>query len=107
MKHMEQLKGAKFDGGKPRPSTVPVEAILAVLETRMYGFEKYGDAEDWRSIEPERWHEALLQRKTRRRRKQSLQRSWTTCKRRWKTKRHNIKIPRCRSDIGDFFIRGM
>ena len=41
---MEQLKGAKFDGGKPRPSTVPVEAILAVLETRMYGFEKYGDA---------------------------------------------------------------
>ena len=43
---MEQLKGAKFDGGKPRPSTVPVEAILAVLETRMYGFEKYGDAED-------------------------------------------------------------
>lgn len=52
---MEQLKGAKFDGGKPRPSTVPVEAILAILETRMYGFEKYGDAEDWRSIEPERW----------------------------------------------------
>lgn len=42
---MEQLKGAKFDGGKPRPSTVPVEAILAVLETRMYGFEKYGNAE--------------------------------------------------------------
>ena len=46
---MEQLKGAKFDGGKPRPSTVPVEAILAILETRMYGFEKYGNAEDWRS----------------------------------------------------------
>lgn len=57
---MEQLKGAKFDGGKPRPSTVPVEAIIAILEARMYGFNKYGDAEDWRSIEPERWHEALL-----------------------------------------------
>ena len=57
---MEQLQGAKFDGGKPRPSTVPVEAIFAILEARMYGFNKYGDAEDWRSIEPERWHEALL-----------------------------------------------
>lgn len=32
---MEQLKGAKFDGGKPRPSTVPVEAILAILDTRI------------------------------------------------------------------------
>lgn len=31
---MEQLKGAKFDGGKPRPSTVPVEAIEAIMATR-------------------------------------------------------------------------
>ena len=36
-KRMEQLKGAKFDGGKPRPSTVPVEAIEAIMETRGYG----------------------------------------------------------------------
>lgn len=57
---MEKIKGAKYDDNKPRPSTVPVEAILAILETRMYGFEKYGGAENWRSIEPERWHEALL-----------------------------------------------
>ena len=53
---MEQLKGAKFDGGKPRPSTVPVEAIEAIMATREYGLQKYKDAEDWRSIEPERWH---------------------------------------------------
>lgn len=57
---MEQLKGAKFDGGKPRPSTVPVEAIEAIMATRGYGLAKYKDAENWRSIAPERWHEALL-----------------------------------------------
>lgn len=28
---MEQLKGAKFDGGKPRPSFVPVEADVPML----------------------------------------------------------------------------
>lgn len=33
---MEQLKGAKFDGGKPRPSTVPVEAIEAIMAAREY-----------------------------------------------------------------------
>ena len=37
---MEQLKGAKFDGGKPRPSTVPVEAIEAIMATREYGLAK-------------------------------------------------------------------
>lgn len=57
---MEQLKGAKFDGGKPRPSLVPVEGIEAIMQVREYGMWKYGDAEDWRSIAPERWHDALL-----------------------------------------------
>lgn len=36
---MEQLKGAKFDGGKPRLSTVPVEAIEAIMATREYGLQ--------------------------------------------------------------------
>lgn len=57
---MEKIKGAKYDDKKPRPSTVPVEAIEAIMATREYGLQKYKDAEDWRSIAPERWHEALL-----------------------------------------------
>jgi hypothetical protein len=28
---MEQIKGAKYDEGKPRPSLVPVEAIEAIM----------------------------------------------------------------------------
>lgn len=55
-----KIKGAKYDENKPRPSTVPVEAIEAIMATREYGLAKYAEAEDWRSIEPERWHEALL-----------------------------------------------
>ena len=57
---MEQIKGAKYDDGKPRPSLVPVEAIEAIMQVREYGMRKYGDAEDWRTIAPERWHDALL-----------------------------------------------
>lgn len=55
-----KIKGAKYDDDKPRPSTVPVEAIEAIMATREYGLAKYAEAEDWRRIKPERWHEALL-----------------------------------------------
>ena len=55
-----KIKGAKHDEGKPRPSLVPVEGIEAIMQVREYGMRKYGDAEDWRSIAPERWHDALL-----------------------------------------------
>lgn len=57
---MEQIKGAKYDEGKPRPSLVPVEGIEAIMQTRMYGLQKYGAAEDWRSVDRIRWQESLL-----------------------------------------------
>lgn len=37
---MEKIKGAKYDDKKPRPSTVPVEAIEAIMATREYGLQK-------------------------------------------------------------------
>ena len=57
---MEQIKGAKYDEGKPRPSLVPVASIEAIMQVREYGMQKHGDAEVGRSIAPERWHDALL-----------------------------------------------
>lgn len=57
---MTKLEGAKHDGGKLKLSLVPPEIIDAIAETRKYGYEKYGAAENWRSISPDRWHEALL-----------------------------------------------
>jgi len=56
----EAADTAKADGGKPHPSYVPVEIIEAVMRVREYGNAKYGDPDNWRTVEPERYHEALL-----------------------------------------------
>ena len=57
---MDQIKGAKYDDGKPRPSLVPVEAIEAIMQVREFGKAKYADAEDWRKVPREKWLDALL-----------------------------------------------
>lgn len=50
---------AKADGGKPRPTLVPVSLIHAVTAIREYGCKKYHDPENWRKVEPQRYREAL------------------------------------------------
>lgn len=55
-----KFEGAKHDDGKLKLSRVPPEIIDAIAATRHYGYEKYGEAENWESITPDRWHEALL-----------------------------------------------
>lgn len=57
---MDQIKGAKYDEGKPRPSLVPVEGIEAIMHVREFGKAKYADAEDWRKVPREKWLDALL-----------------------------------------------
>lgn len=51
---------AKADTGKPHPSYVPVEIIEAVMRVREYGNQKYHDPDNWKTVEPARYHEALL-----------------------------------------------
>lgn len=51
---------AKADQGKPCPSLVPVSLIEAVTAIRMYGSQKYGDPENWRKVEPQRYRDAPL-----------------------------------------------
>ena len=51
---------AKADAGKIKPSLVPAEIIWAVARVREYGTAKYHDPNNWRKVEPERYHEALL-----------------------------------------------
>ena len=51
---------AKADAGKPHPSYVPVEIIEAVMRVREYGNKKYHDPDNWKTVEPERYHDALL-----------------------------------------------
>lgn len=51
---------AKADGNKPHPSYVPVEIIEAVMRVREYGTKKYHDPDNWKIVEPERYHDAML-----------------------------------------------
>ena len=49
----------KADSGKVRPSLVPSSLIRAVARIREYGVKKYGDPENWRKVEPQRYRDAL------------------------------------------------
>lgn len=56
----ERDQQAKADQGKPCPSLCPVSLIDAVTAVRMFGLKKYHDPDNWRKVEPERYHQALL-----------------------------------------------
>lgn len=56
----KKFEGAKDDQGKLKLSKVPPEIIEAIAAVRRFGAQKYGSAEDWKTITPDRWHEALL-----------------------------------------------
>lgn len=51
---------AKADQGKPHPSYVPVALIEGVMAVRETGTKKYGDPDNWKTVEPERYHQAML-----------------------------------------------
>lgn len=50
---------AKADGGKLRPTLVPTGLVLAVAAVRGYGSIKYGDPDNWKRVEPQRYRDAL------------------------------------------------
>ena len=62
--HAEDMKmlnqKAKADAGKLRLTLVPPEIIDAIARVRMYGNQKYGDPENWRQVEPERYRDAAF-----------------------------------------------
>ena len=51
---------AKADSGKPIYSLVPVEIIKEIEKVRSYGVQKYKEPDNWKKVELERYHEALL-----------------------------------------------
>lgn len=53
-------QAVKADAGKLRLTLVPHEVIRAIARVRMYGTKKYGDPENWRCVEVERFRDALL-----------------------------------------------
>lgn len=51
---------AKADEGKLQISLVPTQIIRDIAEVRMYGNEKYGDPDNWKVVEKQRYVDALL-----------------------------------------------
>lgn len=56
---MDADDNAKYDDGKIKPSLVPTQIIKDIAEVRGYGVEKYGDAENWRTVEMQRYIDAF------------------------------------------------
>ena len=53
-------QSAKADSGKPILSLVPKEIIYEIEKVRSFGVKKYKDPDNWKRVEIERYHEALL-----------------------------------------------
>jgi len=51
---------AKADEGKLQISLVPTQIIRDIAEVRMYGNKKYGDPDNWKTVEKKRYVDALL-----------------------------------------------
>jgi len=56
---IKETQSAKADKGKPRPTLVPPSLILAVAAIREYGAMKYGNDNNWKLVEPQRYRDAL------------------------------------------------
>ena len=52
-------KEAKADSGKYRPSLVPSQMIRDVAAVREYGVKKYGDPDNWKRVERQRYVDAM------------------------------------------------
>lgn len=51
---------AKADAGKLQLTLVPRRIIRDVAAVRMYGNKKYGDPDNWRNVEPQRYRDAAF-----------------------------------------------
>jgi hypothetical protein len=56
---IRQPQEAKADAGKYRPTLVPPSLVMAVAAVREFGTAKYGDPENWRQVEPQRYWDAM------------------------------------------------
>ena len=57
---MGKNQSAKADAGKLQLTLVPRQIIRDIAKVRMYGNQKYGDPENWKQVEPERYRDAMM-----------------------------------------------
>lgn len=54
------MQEAKADAGKLEISLTPVQIVRDITEVRMYGTKKYGDPDNWKRVELQRYINAML-----------------------------------------------
>ena len=59
-KMIDGSQSAKADADKPILSLVPTQIIYEIEKVRKHGTEKYGSSDNWKKVELERYHQALL-----------------------------------------------
>ena len=59
LKHRAQDQTAKQDAGKLQITLVPTQIIRDIAEVRMYGNKKYGSADNWKNVSPQRFRDAF------------------------------------------------
>lgn len=60
---LEELKNTqevKADAGKPKLTLVPRQIIYDIAQVREYGVQKYGDPDNWKKVEVERYRDAAF-----------------------------------------------
>jgi DNA-binding XRE family transcriptional regulator len=55
-----KLPGAKSDAGKLDLTMVPPEIIKAIAAIRDYGNKKYATPDNWRRVDPKKFHAAMI-----------------------------------------------
>lgn len=55
-----EMRTAKADAGKLEIDLVPMQIVRDIAEVRMYGNKKYGDPDNWKTVELRRYVNALL-----------------------------------------------
>lgn len=53
-------QNAKADAGKPQLTLVPTQIIWDIAKIREYGNKKYGDPNNWKTVEIERYRDAAF-----------------------------------------------
>ena len=55
-----EMRAAKADAGKLEIDLVPMQIVRDIAQVRMYGNKKYGDPDNWKTVELRRYVNALL-----------------------------------------------
>ena len=59
-RNLDKIPGAKSDEGKLDLTLVPPEIIRAVAAIRDYGNRKYADPDNWKRVDPQKFHAAMI-----------------------------------------------